>query len=172
MLRWDSLVALLKLSSARILNRTMDKCRDVGDLQRRLKRTFGQWQCVCQSGWPMSRAASGQHPLPLDFYHTFVLHLPCFHHTSTTFLPYFYHASTMLQPYFYHASAGVYLLGNQWCSPWSLVSDLPSSGFSSPPKGSQCHSSFNADGETNTWKGELKNKWYELFHLLPVPFPM
>ena len=83
----------------------------------------------------MSRAASGQHPLPLDFYHTFVLHLPCFHHTSTAFLPYFFHASTMLQPYFYHASTGVYLLGNQWCSPWSLVSDLTSSGFFSSPIG-------------------------------------
>ena len=83
----------------------------------------------------MSRAASGQHPLPLDFYHTFVLHLPCFHHTSTAFLPYFFHASTMLQPYFYHASTGVYLLGNQWCSPWSLVGDLTSSGFFSSPIG-------------------------------------
>ena len=56
---------------------------------------------------------------------------------SSTFglLPYLCPASTMLQPYCYHASTGVYLLGNQWCSPWSLVSDLTSSGFFSSPIG-------------------------------------
>ena len=170
----------------------------------------------------MSRAASGQHPLSLDFYHTFVLHLPCcyhvspcFHHTSTAFLPHFYQASTMLQPFFYLASTGVYLLGNQWCSPWSLswsvTWHLPASPH--PPWGpsSQYHSSFNADGEINTctfcWlhpvifispyttsssliphgagapvplffqckrgdqhtcKEELKSKWYDLYHFLPI----
>ena len=103
----------------------------------------------------MSRAASGQHPLPLDFYHTFVLHLQCFNHTA--FLPYFFHASTMLQPYFYHASTGVYLLGNEWCSPGSLVSDLTSSGFSLFPMGSQYHSSFNADGDRLAELGSLSS---------------
>ena len=112
----------------------------------------------------MSRAASGQHPLSLDFYHTFVLHLPCFNHflpcfqhTSTAFLLYFNNSSTMLQPYFYHASTGVYLLGNQWCSPWSLVSDLTSSGFFSSPIGSQYHSSFNADGGRVAELGSLSS---------------
>ena len=72
--------------------------------------------------------------IPLScIYHA--MFLPCFHHTSTAFLLYFNNASTMIQPYFYHASTGVYLLGNRWCSPWSLVSDLTSSGFSSSPIG-------------------------------------
>ena len=112
----------------------------------------------------MSRAASGQHPLPLDFYHTFVLLLPCFYHflpcfqhTSTAFLLYFNNASTMLQPYCYHAPTGVYLLGNQWCSPGSLVSDLTSSGFSLFPMGSQYHSSFNADGGRLAELGSLSS---------------
>ena len=68
--------------------------------------------------------------------------LPYLCPASTMLLPhvycillYFNNASTMLPPYCYHASTGVYLLGNQWCSPWSLVSDLTSSGFSSSPIG-------------------------------------
>ena len=84
--------------------------------------------------------------------------LPCFHPTSTAFLPYFFHASTMLQPYLYHASTGVYLLGNQWCSPWSLVSDLTSSGFSSSPIGGPVPLFFQCRRGDQHMKGRIEKQ--------------
>ena len=86
-----------------------------------------------------------------SFYHTLTICLPCFHHTFTAILPYFYYNFTTLQPYFYHASTGVYLLGNQWCSPWSLVWSVTWHLPASPPPPwsptttlCQYHSSFNS----------------------------
>ena len=91
--------------------------------------------------------------------------------------PYLCPASTMLLPYCYHASTGVYLLGNQWCSPWSLVSDLTSSGFSSSPIGVPVPLFFQCRRGDQHMKGRIEKhspcplSYVVLFFILPGLLP-